>query len=52
MHAISSILKAKHSWSTNELILACREVLAGHGYSTFNRLGYLLMENGMNFINK
>ena len=46
IHALSSVMKAKCSWYSATVIQTCREVLAGHGYSTYNRLGALYADNG------
>ncbi len=47
LHAIISILKPLCSWSAKHIIGVCREILGGHGYSKYNRLGELYYENGI-----
>lgn len=39
LHAVSAVLKAKASWFSNGVITECREMLGGHGYSSFSKLG-------------
>lgn len=48
LHAISSILKAKGSWFTSSAIAECRQMLGGHGYSIYSRLGPLFNDNDIN----
>ncbi len=45
MHAISSVAKAQSSWFTIDTITECREILGGHGYSSYSRLGRLFNDN-------
>lgn len=48
LHAASAVLKARASWFTNATITECREVLGGHGYSAFSRLGKYYHDNDVN----
>ena len=48
MHAISSVAKAQSSWFVIEAITECREILGGHGYSSYSRLGRLFHDNDIN----
>ena len=45
LHAFSAVLKSKGSWFANNTITECREMLGGHGYSSFSRLGRLFSDN-------
>ena len=36
LHAISAVLKTIASWFSAETITECREMLGGHGYSSFS----------------
>lgn len=47
-HAISSVMKAQSSWHAAKTIQECREILGGHGYSSYNRLGALYRDNDIN----
>ena len=48
MHCISSTLKAKSSWFSTGVIAECRQMLGGHGFSSYSRLGDLYHENEVN----
>jgi acyl-CoA oxidase len=48
VHAVSSSLKGLTNVFANETILECRQILGGHGYLQFNRLGTMLMDNDIN----
>jgi acyl-CoA oxidase len=48
LHAISSILKAKTSWYASDCIQQCREVMGGHGYSSYSKIGTLYNDNDIN----
>jgi len=48
LHAISSVLKAKTSWYASECIHECREMLGGHGYSSYSKMGVLFNDNDVN----
>lgn len=48
MHAISAVLKVRSSSFAGETITECRELLAGHGYSSFSRLGSYYNDNDIN----
>lgn len=39
MHAVSSAMKPIVTWFATEVIQACRQMLGGHGFSAFSRLG-------------
>jgi acyl-CoA oxidase len=48
LHAISGVTKAKSSWLISEVITQCRELVGGHGYSAFNRMGKLYHDQDLN----
>jgi acyl-CoA oxidase len=48
LHALSAILKCKASWFTSATITECRELLGGHGYSSFSNLGAYYNNNDVN----
>ena len=48
LHALLSIGKPLCSWYAQAGIQECRELLAGHGYSTLSGLGWLLADNDVN----
>lgn len=41
-------MKPKSSWFANECIKQCRQMLGGHGFSSFSRLGSLYSDNDIN----
>ena len=45
MHAISGMTKAMSSWFAIHAIAECRQILGGHGYSAYSRLGKLFHDN-------
>ena len=45
LHAVSSVLKPKSSWFASEAIKEARQILGGHGYSSFSKLGTLYDDN-------
>lgn len=48
MHAVSSATKPIVTWFSTELIQTCRQMLGGHGYSAFSRLGAIFNESDIN----
>lgn len=48
LHAISSVTKPKSGWFATECIKQCRQMLGGHGFSAFSRLGPLYSDNDIN----
>ncbi|CAD8063787.1 unnamed protein product [Paramecium primaurelia] len=48
IHALSSVLKGKFATFANKVILECRQILGGHGYHSFNRLGVMLQDQDIN----
>lgn len=48
LHAISSTLKPKSTWFGTECIRECRQMMGGHGYSSFSKLGVLYNDNDVN----
>lgn len=45
LHAISSIIKPKSSWFATEVIKEARQLLGGHGFSYFSKLGVMYNDN-------
>lgn len=48
LHGISAAAKARSSWFATEVIATCRQLLGGHGYSGFSRLGRLYNDQDVN----
>ncbi|EAS04704.1 peroxisomal acyl-CoA oxidase (macronuclear) [Tetrahymena thermophila SB210] len=48
LHAQSSVMKAICSWQAKDIIQISREILGGHGYSSYNRIGMLYRDNDIN----
>ena len=48
LHSISAVAKARASWFCIDAIGQCRHILAGHGYSTYSRLGRMYFDNDVN----
>lgn len=48
MHAISSATKPKTGWFATECISESRQLLGGHGYSSYSKLGVLYNDNDVN----
>ncbi|KAL4486009.1 hypothetical protein ABPG72_003943 [Tetrahymena utriculariae] len=48
LHAISSAIKAISTWTAQTIITESRQILGGHGFSTFNRFGQLHNDNDVN----
>lgn len=48
LHAISSATKPITSWFTMEVIDTCRQLLGGHGYSSFSRYANLFNDAEVN----
>ena len=48
LHALLSIFKPLCSWYSQQGLQACRELVAGHGYSAFSGLPTLLSDNDIN----
>lgn len=48
LHGISSAIKPKSGWFATEAIKECRQMLGGHGYSSFSKLAVLYNDNDIN----
>lgn len=48
LHGISSAIKPKSGWFATETIKECRQMLGGHGYSSFSKLAVLYNDNDIN----
>lgn len=48
LHALSSIIKPKSGWFATEAIKEARQLLGGHGYSYYSKLGVLYNDNDIN----
>jgi acyl-CoA oxidase len=48
MHSISSVLKAKASWFASDVICECRQMMGGHGFSSYSRLNNMYHDNDIN----
>ena len=48
LHALLSVVKPLCSWYAHKGIQECRELLAGHGYSSLSGLGWILADNDVN----
>jgi acyl-CoA oxidase len=48
LHAISSVMKAKASWFAAQCARESREMLGGHGFSSYSKLGVLYNDNDVN----
>jgi len=48
IHAISSVLKSKTAWVATETIRECRQMMGGHGFSAYSKMGALYSNNDVN----
>lgn len=48
IHAISSVLKAKTAWAATESIRESRQMMGGHGFSAYSKMGALYSNNDVN----